>query len=522
VVIIGAGPAGASVASRLIGFEVICLEQGTYSNKNQFPLNFMNWEHLKYTSFNPDPNIRNSKYDYPINNSDSAISVANYNGVGGSTILFSGQYPRFHPSDFKVKSLDGISFDWPIEYSDLEPYYELDSSFTAIAGLEGDPAYPPIKNLLPPVELGKMGITLANTFSKLDWHWWPSYSAISTRKFGDHKACENLGSCNTGCPIGAKSSADISYWTKNLAEGVQLITEARVTEIILKNRHTVSGVKYTDSKGQEKIIKAKIVVVAASGVGTPRILLNSKSLEYPDGLANKSGMVGKNLMLHPLGYVEGLFDEYLDSSHGPQGCCITSQEFYDTDMKRNFYRGYTMQILRGPGPTESAISGIMRNQINWGDDFHKQFKEIYNKTAHMAIISEDLPEEHNMVTLDKQLKDKVGMPAPKISYRLSENTKKMLAHGVSKGKELMLAAGAKRVQSFAPVRHTGWHLMGTARMGIDPTNSVVNKDCQAHDIENLFITDSSVFVTSAGVNPAATINAIGLRAGDEIRSRLMS
>lgn len=524
VLIIGSGPGGASVASRLIncGLKVICLEQGTFTKRADYPLNYMNWEQYKYSKFSPNPNTRNSEFDYPINNSDSPISVANFNGVGGSTILFSGQYPRFHPSDFKVRSVDGIADDWPIEYSDLEPYYEIDSTITAISGVAGDPAYPPIKNLLPPVPLGKMGRKLAETFNELGWHWWPAYSAIATTAFNGHNSCKNLGACNTGCPISSKSSTDVSYWPKNLNGGVELITQARVLEILLENKKVASGVKYIDSTGNIKFIYSKIVVLAANGVGTPRVLLNSFSADYPYGLANSSGLVGKNLMFHPLGYVEGLFSENLDSNYGPQGCCILSQEFYDTNSDRGFHRGYTMQILRGPGPVESAFSGIIKNRLNWGKSFHEDFLRRYNKTAHIAIITEDLPEEHNRVTLDKELKDRFGMAAPKISYRLSENTKKMLAHGLNSGRKLMEKAGAVNIESFAPVRETGWHLMGTARMGDCPKSSVVDKNCQTHDIENLFITDSSVFVTSAGVNPAATIHAIGLRAGDEIRKRLIA
>ena len=135
----------------------------------------------------------------------------------------------------------------------------------------------------------------------------------------------------------------------------------------------------------------------------------------------------------------------------------------------------------------------------------------------MGIIVEDLPEEHNMVILDESLKDSNGIPAPKIIYELGENSKKMLTHGLRRGKEVMLAAGAIKTFGFGPVRHTGWHLMGTARMGVDPESSVVNASGQTHDIKNLYIADSSIFVTSGGVNPASTIQALALMIADGIK-----
>jgi choline dehydrogenase-like flavoprotein len=228
-------------------------------------------------------------------------------------------------------------------------------------------------------------------------------------------------------------------------------------------------------------------------------------------------MVGRNLMLHPLGYVEGVFEQALDGNLGPQGCCIQSQEFYETDAARGFVRGYTMQILRGAGPVETALSGIARREIPWGDEHHAAFDQRFGHTIGMGIIVEDLPEAHNTVTLDPELTDAHGIPAAKINYTLSENSKKMLAHGLERGKEAMTAAGAQRTAAFGPVRNTGWHLMGTARMGTDPATSVVNGIGRSHDVPNLFIVDSSVFVTSGGVNPVSTMQAVALYIADQIK-----
>jgi len=519
VIVIGAGAAGAAVAYSLAreGLKVTCIEQGDFLELNDYPSTKANWEAYKISKFNPDPNVRRNRADYPVNNSNSPISIANFNGVGGSTILFSGHYPRLHPSDLRTKSLDGVATDWPIFYEELEKYYDRNQENVAVAGLEGDPAYPPIKNLLPPVPLGKMGDALASGFNKKGWHWWPAYSAIATKTFHFQNKCLNLGPCNLGCPQKAKSSADVTYWPKALSLGVKLMTNCRVSKIISVNSHEVSGVKYFINK-EEKFLAGKIIVLACNGVGTPRILLNSKSKFAVDGLANSSGLVGKNLMIHPLAYIEGEFDEDLESNLGPQGCSISSQEFYETNTTRGFSRGYTIQVLRGPSPVEFVIGNIKRKSIRWGKAHSEEFLNRFNKTAHISIICEDLPEEINFVDLDPSLTDDDGIPAPRINYRISSNTKKMLSHGIKKAEEVMYAAGATKTFCFAPVKAAGWHLMGTARMGIDPLSSVVNEWGQSHDVPNLFIADSSIFVTSGAVNPAATIQALALKVSDGVSS----
>jgi len=519
VLIIGAGASGAAAAWSLgeSGLRVLCLEQGGYMDPSTYPSTGRNWELQRQGKFNVSPNVRKLAADYPINDAASPIAIANFNAVGGSTILYSAHFPRFHPSDFRVRTLDGVADDWPIDYRTLEPFFALNDRMMGVAGLGGDPAYPQIDNLMPPVPMGHLGETMGKGFNALGWHWWPSYSAIATRNYKGRAACINLGPCNTGCAQGAKASVDVTYWPEALRNGVQLKTHCRVREITVDAQGRADGAIYYDADGNECRQRARLVIVAASGVGTPRLLLNSRSAQFPDGLANRSGMVGRNLMLHPLGYVEGVFEQALDGNLGPQGCCIQSQEFYETDAARGFVRGYTMQILRGAGPVETALSGIARREIPWGDEHHAAFDQRFGHTIGMGIIVEDLPEAHNTVTLDPELTDAHGIPAAKITYALSENSKKMLAHGLERGKEAMTAAGAQRTAAFGPVRNTGWHLMGTARMGTDPATSVVNGIGQSHDVPNLFIVDSSVFVTSGGVNPVSTMQAVALYIADQIK-----
>ena len=522
VLIIGAGPSGAAASWSLskTNLSIMCLEQGDRVDTSDYPSTKRNWELLRQNEYNPSPNVRKLPADYPINDKDSPIAIANFNAVGGGTIIYSGHFPRFHPSDFKTRTLDGVADDWPVNYAQLEPFFSENDKMMGVSGLADDTAYPPIEGLLPPIPLGRMGETIGKGFNKLGWHWWPSYSAIITRSYGGREKCINLGPCDTGCAQGAKSSVDITYWPLALRNGVKLKTRCRVSKININKSCKATGVTYYNEKGDECVQKARIVILACNGVGTPRLLLNSYSKYFPDGLANRSGLVGKNLMLHPLGYVEGVFDEPIESHIGPQGCCILSQEFYETDTKRGFVCGYTMQILRGPGPIETALTGAALQKIPWGVDHHMAFAKRFNHIIGMGIIVEDLPELHNTVTLDETLVDSNGIPAPKITYKLSENSKKMLAHGLSKGKEVMQASGSSKNFAFGPVRNTGWHLMGTARMGTDPINSVVNEWGRSHDVRNLFIVDSSIFVTSGGVNPVSTMQALALYIADKMKKRL--
>ena len=513
IVIVGSGASGAAAAWRLssqTSCRIVCLEQGQTTQPSQYPSSRVDWELSRSGEFSSNPLLRSSTADYPIDDRNSPIAIANFNGFGGSTILYSGHFPRMHPSDFCTQTLDGVGDDWPLTYKEIQSYFALNETMMGVAGLVGDPANPEYSALLPPVPLGAMGRAVAQGFNRLGWHWWPSYAAINTRNHGHRGACINLGPCNTGCSQGAKGSVDVTYWPIAKRQGVEVRTQCRVIEVTLDQRGRAKGVVYADTQGALHEIKAKVVVLACNGIGTPRLLLNSRSSAFPDGLGNESGMLGRNLMLHPLGYVEGVFEHDLQSSLGPHGVSILSQQFYETSPDRDFKRGYTMQVLRGAPAVETANNGFFMRHIPLGPDHHKKFAQFFNKTAGIAVISEDLPEPENRMELDLENCDSSGMPGIKVHYALSDNTKKMLKHGVDASKQVLEAAGAKVVSAFAPVRHTGWHLMGTARMGNDPKKSVVNRHGQVHGIGNLFIVDSSMFVTSGAVNPVATAQAITL------------
>jgi len=522
VLIIGAGAAGAAIAWSLAEtrMNILCLEQGDWMDPADYPTTRLDWEMRRFGDFGFSPNVRGRSTDYPVNDSESPIQASMFSAVGGSTILYAAHFPRLHPSDFRVRSLDGVADDWPLDYATLAPWYDLNAQMMGVAGLAGDPAYPPKQPTLPPVPLGKLGETLAHGFNRLGWHWWPSDSAIATEEFDGRARCINLGPCIMGCAQGAKGSTDLTYWPHAERAGVTLKTRCRVREITVGSDGMADGVVYYDGSGNECRQKAEIVVVACNGIGTPRLLLNSRSKRFPDGLANSSGLVGRNLMFHPYAMVTGIFGERLGGFKGPTGCCIMSQEFYETDPSRDFVRGYTVETLRGMGPVSTALLGTSTGRIPWGHGHHAAFDELFDRTAGMVIICEDLPEPENRVTLDPELTDGNGIPAPKLHYRLSENSRRMLEHAVARGAQLLEAAGARDTFAEAPLPFAGWHLMGTARMGTDPATSVVNEWGRAHDVKNLFIVDGSIFVTAGGVNPTNTIQALALYVADSIKRRL--
>ncbi len=522
VVVIGAGASGAAFAWSMADtrMRIVCLEQGGWMKPTDYPTNHEDWEVRGSGPFATSPNTRGRPGDYPINDDESPIKIANFNAVGGSTILYAAHFPRLKPSDFRVKSLDGVADDWPIDYETLEPYFDENARMMGVAGVAGDPAYPPKEVPLPPIPLGRLGEKIASGFDALGWHWWPSDSAIATEEYKGRAPCLNLGPCITGCSQGAKASTDLTYWPEAERKGVELRPHCRVREILVREDGMADGVVYYDENGDERRLQAEIVVLACSGVGTPRLLLNSKSKLFPDGLANRSGLVGKNLMFHPYAMILGVFDEPMLGHQGPSGCALWSHEFYETDPRRDFVRGFTFEMVRGFGPITTSLLGMGHGLVEWGERHHETMGAVFDHVGGMMAICEDLPEEHNRVTLDPERVDAHGIPAPKISYRLSENSRRMLDFGIARATEALEAAGAKRVVSDAPLALAGWHLMGTARMGTDPERSVVDAMGRSHDVPNLFIVDGSVFVTSGGVNPCNSIQAIALYVADQIKQNL--
>lgn len=521
VLIIGAGMAGGALAKRLSdqGVQVVCLEQGREVHPMELPHFSETWELDKTRNHSPQPNIRNWPEDYPVSGEEKT-NIRMVNGVGGSALRYSAHWPRLRPADFRKGTEHGLAPDWPISYEDLEPFFEINDNEMGIAGLPGDPAYPPkASKVLPHIPLGKFGKTVAGGFEKLGWHWWPLDNAIITQGYDDRLACNNCGQCVLGCPRGSVSTSMTSYWPRAVRNGAKLRTWCRVERIVVKDGRAIGAVYVDLSTGERHQQNARVVIVASNGIGTPRLLLMSGNSN--DGIANSSGLVGKNLMFHPQAFVEGIFDEPLDSFKGARGAPLYSQEFYETDVSRGFVNGFSLLLVRAPGAGYAATGYATFPPVAWGARHHDEFKRMFNHHAWFIVMGEDLPLERNRVTLDPVLKDSSGLPAPKISYRMHDQDRRLVNYGIERASEALKAAGASMTNSSGVLEQPpGYHLLGTARMGSDAQNSVTNMNHRSWDIPNLFICDGSSMPTSAGVNPTSTIGAMAVRLADYlIRNR---
>ncbi len=522
VLVIGAGASGAVVARRLAaaGFRVVCLEQGDWCNPSDFPGDKPEFELLIERRWSPDPNVRALPADYPCENSGTDVAPVMFNAVGGSTIHFGAQWSRMRPSDFRTRTREGVADDWPLSYAELRPFYERMERWLGVSGLAGDPLYPPgPAPPLPPLPIGAIGRKAAEGMNRLGWHWWPASHVIASVEHEHQAQCERTGTCMWGCPKGAKGSTDLTIWPEAQRLGARLVTGARVREITVDARGLATGAVYVDRKGTEHRQQADVVVLAANGVGTARLLLLSSSSRFPDGLANSSGLVGKRLMLHPYMSVLGIYDEPLESWLGPWGTQLLSLQFADTDESRGFPRGAQWDVMPIGGPllALARYDGLPYNE-RWGPAVHRLVQRTLGRAFDWGVGIEDLPHERNTVTLDSALTDSDGIPAPRISFRIDAEMRANLDWQLARAREAHEAAGAidTVVTDWSA---WGWHLLGTARMGDDPGTSVIDRWGCAHEVPNLYVVDGSAFVTSGPQPPTATICANALRVADHLVRR---
>jgi choline dehydrogenase-like flavoprotein len=515
VLVVGAGGAGAVVAKRLAehGASVVCLEQGDWVDRATLPKSHLDWEVRGRRSWAPNPNVRRWPSDYPVASfGENPIDVYMYNAVGGSTIGFAGNYWRFAPSDFRMRTLDGVGVDWPLNYQQLEPFYDINERELGVAGLVGDPCGPPRQpTLLPPAPVGRPGRLLIDAYEKLGWYWWPTEQSIATVPYDGRAACDHRGYCPYGCPRGSLSTTDVTYWPKALKLGVSLITGARVRSLTLDSRGRAQGAVYYDSEGCIQEARARIVVLCGGGLGTARLLLLSDSPLHPEGLANGSGLVGKNLMVHVQSFAVGRFEEPVEGWHGTWGGTVSTRQFYETDPARDYVRGFIMSGCPGYSPLNLALQ-----LAPWGADHHEAVDRHLNREICLYLCGDDLPEEANRVELDWEHLDDWGMPGVKTFYGLGDNSRRLGEDMIRHAHQVLEAAGAESVRDFGLSPIWGWHLMGTARMGEAAPSSVVDRHQQCHEVPNLYIADSSSLPTGGGVNPTSTIQALAARCAEHI------
>ncbi len=547
VCIIGSGAGGAPAAYALgkAGFSVVVLEAGPRYKPEEYHLAKKDWEQYPYPQPFVDPRHGRKKdlytYNTPeklnpnykglrswskaqgyYNSTDSRKPphIQRAKGVGGTTLHYQGEAHRFSPFGFETMSLYGVAEDWPINYKDLEPYYDRAEKLLGVAGLEGNPFKPPrgpFPN--PPHDLSCASKRVKVGFDKVGLHLWPNSLNIISRPFDGRPPCNYCNGCFLGCMMRAKGSMDVTLIPKAEATGnVEVHPDSVVREITINGRGKVDGVIYFDSNKKETKQVARIVVVSASALESPRLLLNSKSSLFPDGLANSSGLVGKNFMETIIYSNTVLFSEQIDSYKGLQ---IDSRAWdYNEPKKENSFVGgvvFGVSALDLLGPLRYA-------QVlapGWGRG-HKDFMTKYfGHAINVFAIGEQLPSEDNTISIDPEIKDSYGIPVAKVTSKLSNNDLEMLSFMRRKCDEIVEAAGAvEKVREFSAydlslISHMG----GTCKMGTDPNKSVLNSYCQSHDVKNLFVIDSSCLVTQGGGDsPSLTIHAIALRASDYIIS----
>lgn len=550
VLLIGSGASGGPFAwhlSQMSGIKILCLEQGDWVGKpTPQESSDAAAERRRLVMPPPQKGVLRFTNGYPYDHTESDWQPMMYNAVGGASVHWGAFWARMHPSDFLVRSLEGVADDWGITYWDLHAYYEMLERWVGIWGVPGDPAYPKRETeFMPPPRLARSAEILSRGFQKLGWHWWPIERAVITRPFKGRKPCETFcTTCDHGCPREAKNSTDVTFWPYAINNGVVLKTRARVREITINKQGLATGALYYDADGKLLEQKARIVVVACNAIGTPRLLLNSKSNVFPQGLANSSGFVGKCLMGHPGAGATGLFDNEDPAARDVRSSIVQgagrlmadeplngiySFQHYEPDPKRGFAQGFWWMSAGTSGPIgvargEPAVpldtrppadrrSNVRIAPVRWGAGHHAVFQERFSRQVTASAPCSELPEEVNRIELHATLTDEFGVPAPKMIHRLGENTLTMMDYIIERAKEVLDAAGAAKITE----RKGGsgaHHLMGTARMGKDPRRSVVDPSCRTHDVKNLFVIDGSVFTTGAACSPTATVMAVALRAAD--------
>ncbi len=519
VVIIGSGASAGPCAFKLAqsGLKVTVLEKGDFRDQELNPEDEFAEIHLERhrpsDSLDPTVVISGEKI------SASTRVGQSFYLVGGGTVRYTATSWRLRAKDFLKKtsygSVEGCSIeDWPITYEELEPYYTQAEKMVGISGLSGaDPTEPfrSQNHLMPPLKEDNFQKLLVPAAKKLGLNPFPIPVAIHSEANAARNAeqCMQCGWCSGfPCRFSAKSSVDVViYPLLKKTKGFTLKTHAYATKIVSKGKK-IEGVEYLNLKSSKKeFIKAKYVIVAASAIQSARLLLLSK-------IANSSGLVGKNLMFHIEAKASALFptEQFHQAYYKKTGI----NDFYFPGKKDGFINHRSIQSGSKAPPISFSLS-----RKGFGAEFAKGLAKDFLHVQELQAMVEDLPQENNRITLSADKKDPWGLPVPEVYHTYHEQDRRAIMATLEQMKKLLEASGGINIETpkEAPrsiVDRYTWHLMGTARMGNDPTKSVVNKFCQSHDLENLFITDGSVFPTSGGLNPTLTMQALSLRTADRI------
>jgi choline dehydrogenase-like flavoprotein len=338
--------------------------------------------------------------------------------------------------------------------------------------------------------------------------------AINSEPRDGRPACQQIGFCMSGCAIGAKWSTLYTEIPKAESTGrFELRPDSMAVKISHDDSGKATGVVYADKTGALHEQKARVVCIAGNSVETPRLLLNSASSKFTNGLANSSGQVGRNYLRHTTATVYAIMPGLVNFHRGTQMAGIIKDESRN-DPARGFVGGYEMETLPGFG-----LAGVATNTIAgaWGAEYAKVI-EMYDHFAGMWIVGEDLPQAGNGVTLHPTEKDQYGMPVPVVHFKDHSNDIAMRNHAYRAGTAVYQSLGATRAFELPPFPNT--HNMGTCRQSEKPQDGVCNKYGQTHDIPNLFISDGSQFASGGAENPTLTIVALAIRQAEYLASQL--
>jgi choline dehydrogenase-like flavoprotein len=528
-VVVGSGAAGGIIAKELSehGFRVVVLEQGPYLTEADFTHNEV--KVLTEDLLTNHPKLQpNTFRKTPDEKAKPQRALVYGRLVGGTSVHFTANFWRFHEIDFiersKIGPIAGTGFtDWPISYADLEPYYTKVEWEIGVSGLAGASPFDPPRSKpypMPPLPVKGSGVIFEQAARKLGWHPFPAPMAILSQPRPGRSACINCGFCLAfGCEVGAKSSSLAAAIRMAEKTGrCEIRPNSYVHRVELDANGKATGAVYFDEQRNVHLQKAKAVVICANGAETPRLLLLSANKQFPNGLANSSGLVGKYLMLNSGGVSMGVFDEPLNDYKGFAVSRIF-HDFYELDAQKvGFYGGGGIDARFDLTPVTFAMGALPPGTPRWGKEFKSALAHNFTRTMEIFGHGTSLPLETNSFSLDPDLKDAWGLPALRLTYKDHPDDIKLSNWLNARGLELLEAAGAKQKWNFpAQEQQFAVHLLGTCRMGNDPKTSVINSDHRTHDVKNLFLCDGSSLVTSGRGQPTMTIEALAFRAADRIR-----
>jgi len=530
-VVVGSGSAGGILAKELStnGFSVVVLEQGPFREAKDFTHDeFDVWIGSGISGGRPASNAQTFRDD------ESKVAEVlldrnpawYYEGVGGASVHFTGNFWRLREIDFKERSalgsIDDTNFvDWPITYEELEPYYTKVDWDIGVSGAPGPFDSPRSKPFpMPPIPIKSSGVLLEKGAEAIGLNAQPAPLAILSQPHNGRPACINCGYCmGYGCEIGAKSSTLAAMIPQAMASGnCEIRAECAVYSLETGADGKISEVQYIDPDGNQRGQKARAVVLSANGAETSRLLLLSESSRHPNGLANSSGYVGRNLMMNAHAMVHAVFEHQLNDYKGVQVTRIV-HDLYESDPNRGFYGGggFDARPFVADTPIRYSLAAQRPDGPQWGAEFKDRM--AHNFTRQMVIVcsATSLPLDRNNITIDPTHKDKYGRPSLRMTYRDHDDDLATARYMQGFAEQMADAAGA--VEQWSPPvtpGRGGGHLLGTCRMGDDPETSVVDRYHRSHDVSNLFICDGSSMVTSGRGQPTMTIMALAFRAAEHI------